>query len=386
MLKKLFFFLGLVVFGQITSAQGIEFEHSSWDEVLAKAKESDKLIFVDAYAVWCGPCKRMAKTLFPQQEAGDYFNANFINVKMDMEKGDGLTLRKKYPVTAFPTLLFIAPNGDLVHSQKGAPRSVAGLLDIAMQANKKFDRSASFKDKYESGDRSYQTMFGLVKGLNKSNKSSLKYANEYLRSQDDLSTEDNVRFIFEAMTQVDSRIYDHFVDHLPQIKQYFTTEDIKEKITSAANKTIDNAIEFDFVELVDEAQEKYKRILPGDAKNFERSSNRQYASATKNVDLFLANAPKKGAGGDDIKQAINMAIKGFSTNEAILKQSEKWAKQLIQSNGDASAYFLQSQVFIAQNKNAQAKKSLEKCLEMTPDNQKEYRLYKEYLKKLQNSN
>ncbi len=42
----------------------IEFFHGTWQEGLQEAKKTGKPIFVDAYAKWCGPCKRMAKTTF----------------------------------------------------------------------------------------------------------------------------------------------------------------------------------------------------------------------------------------------------------------------------------------------------------------------------------
>ncbi len=38
------------------NAQGIEFFKGTWEEALAEAKKQDKILFVDAYAKWCGPC------------------------------------------------------------------------------------------------------------------------------------------------------------------------------------------------------------------------------------------------------------------------------------------------------------------------------------------
>ncbi len=113
-MKKIFLllFAALFVAGQAPaqSTGGIEFESGSFTDVLKKAQESGKLVFMDCYAVWCGPCKLMAKEVFPQKIVGDYFNKNFINYKLDMEKGEGVDIAKKYGIKAYPTFLIL--NGD----------------------------------------------------------------------------------------------------------------------------------------------------------------------------------------------------------------------------------------------------------------------------------
>lgn len=103
----------------ITSAQGIQFIESDWNKALAEAKQQHKLIFLDAYASWCGPCKLLKRNTFPDKAAGEYFNTNFINVAIDMEKGFGPVLLKKYSVNAFPTLIIADENGNLVTYTKG---------------------------------------------------------------------------------------------------------------------------------------------------------------------------------------------------------------------------------------------------------------------------
>ena len=96
-------------------AQGIAFEHDKqWSEVIAKAKKENKLIFLDTYTSWCGPCKRLQLETFPNAEVGKYFNANFVNAKYDMEKGEGIMLASKLQVRAYPTLFFIDPNTEQV--------------------------------------------------------------------------------------------------------------------------------------------------------------------------------------------------------------------------------------------------------------------------------
>lgn len=94
--------------------EGIQFTEASWASVLKKAKAENKIIFLDAYASWCGPCKMLQKNVFTKKEIGDYFNKQFVNVKMDMEKGEGPALTQKYPLDAYPTLFFIDGNGKVV--------------------------------------------------------------------------------------------------------------------------------------------------------------------------------------------------------------------------------------------------------------------------------
>ena len=102
-------------------SQGIKFEEGTWAEVVAKAKAENKPIFLDLYATWCGPCKVMAKDVFTDKSVGDKYNASFISYKIDAEKGEGITLAKKYNLKAYPTVIFVNPaNEKEIHRVVGA--------------------------------------------------------------------------------------------------------------------------------------------------------------------------------------------------------------------------------------------------------------------------
>ena len=85
-MKKILLVIFICLAAFAYAQEGIQFFGGNWEEAIETAKKEHKLIFVDAYAEWCGPCKRMAKEVFTQKELGDFFNKYFINVKMDMEK------------------------------------------------------------------------------------------------------------------------------------------------------------------------------------------------------------------------------------------------------------------------------------------------------------
>lgn len=129
--------------------EGIHFVKGTWAEIVALAKKENKPIFVDCYTVWCGPCKTLAKKVFPQKEVGDYFNANYISYKIDMEKGEGPALKEKFGVSAYPTLLFIdSSSEDVMHKMVGAG-SAAQLLENAKKAPEEAGRVSKLETLYK---------------------------------------------------------------------------------------------------------------------------------------------------------------------------------------------------------------------------------------------
>ena len=95
-------FLALPAMAQ--EGKGIQFFKGTFAQALAKAKAEGKPLFVDFYAVWCGPCKKMEKQIFTQPEVGEYFNKHFVALQLDAEKPENVDVAKTYKVEAFPTL------------------------------------------------------------------------------------------------------------------------------------------------------------------------------------------------------------------------------------------------------------------------------------------
>lgn len=112
---------------------GIEFFHGNFAEAKAIAKSQNKLIFVDAYTTWCGPCRLMASQTFTQPSVGEYFNKNFVNLKMDMESGEGVAFGSQYKVMAYPTLLFLDHTGAVKGRALGA-KPAAELINVGKDA------------------------------------------------------------------------------------------------------------------------------------------------------------------------------------------------------------------------------------------------------------
>lgn len=138
----LLFSLSLLTSG-LASAQtkSVKFESGAWEDIKIKAAKENKLIFLDAYASWCSICKKMDRTVFTNDSVADYFNRHFINAKIDMEKGEGMNLAALYHVNAYPNLLFLDSQGNLLH------RAIGGLqpqefLALAREAQNPGEQNA----------------------------------------------------------------------------------------------------------------------------------------------------------------------------------------------------------------------------------------------------
>lgn len=110
------------------SSEGIKFTEGSWDEIVLKAQKEQKYIFVDFYADWCGPCIWMSKEVFTTDEAGEFFNDNFVNVSIDAEREYQDLVAQTY-IDAFPTLLIYNAEGKEVTRSVGA-LGTAELIDF----------------------------------------------------------------------------------------------------------------------------------------------------------------------------------------------------------------------------------------------------------------
>ena len=157
-MKRLVLLMALAVmnvFGAAAQNRSINFEQvKEWKKIVKKAKKEKKLIFVDCYTSWCGPCKMLASKVFTQDAVADFFNENFVNAKFDMEKdADGVVLKNQFKVQAFPTLVFVDPvTQEVVHRMVGAGQA-EWLIAGGKQAKDPENNLAGMMKRYAAGER-----------------------------------------------------------------------------------------------------------------------------------------------------------------------------------------------------------------------------------------
>lgn len=171
-IKTLLFALLTIVYVKTaysqTKEEGMFFEENkTWKEITAKAVKEDKLIFLDCYTSWCAPCKAMAMNVFPLPEVGAFMNANFINVKFDMEKGEGMALHKQYQryIPGYPTYLLINGKGEVVHQVTGYQEPQAFITEMKKGLGEV--NWIALSKKYEAGNQSFELVYTYLIELGK---------------------------------------------------------------------------------------------------------------------------------------------------------------------------------------------------------------------------
>ena len=111
----------------------IIFIDGSFKDALKQAAAQNKYIFVDAYASWCGPCQLLKATTFHDRKTADFYNGNFVNISIDMEKGEGPMLASAWGITAYPTLIIFDAKGNALLGTMGY-MGAADLIKFGKQA------------------------------------------------------------------------------------------------------------------------------------------------------------------------------------------------------------------------------------------------------------
>ncbi|TAE74641.1 MAG: thioredoxin [Bacteroidetes bacterium] len=211
-MKNIFCFILTFGLTFVVNAQ-ITFETGTWEQAKAKAKKQKKMIFLDAYTTWCGPCKWLSNNVFTDKAVGEFHNAKFVNYKMDMEKGEGPEFAKKFGVDAYPTLLYFTKEGELAHRTVGAAPAPQ-LLAISQDATNSKKQYYTLLKQYEKGERKPDFLRNIALAAKSAQvDKSADIITEYMKilSKSDWDKPENAEFVAMAVKNFDSDAWKYMV-------------------------------------------------------------------------------------------------------------------------------------------------------------------------------
>lgn len=381
----LILFLSILSFNLVAQKKGIQFTQQNWNQVIIQAAKENKIIFIDAYTDWCQPCKKMDKQVFPQKLVGDFYNKNFINVKLNMEKGKGKELKEKYDVFFFPTFLFLTADGTVVHRIAGY-QSVPKLLELGKTAIDPSKRLSAFEQRFTNGDRDPKFLMeytNVRKAAMDGTHNAI--AEAYLATQKDWTTKENLRFIFKQVDDTDSKLFDYMLENKAAFEKQFKASKVAGKIENLIyQKVYDDQGNASLDELDRLFQKVYApKVAEQASSRFKlnyflekRSSEKYAAEAVK----YYSNFPPK-----DPSELSDVAYNFYDldvSNKKLLKKAAKWTKKAVKSDPSFFNYEALAAVYYKLGKKRKATKAAKKAIDAAKEMKEDYSETQELLDKI----
>lgn len=227
--------------------EGINFFSGSWEQAKEQASKENKLIFVDFYTQWCGPCYNMAKNVFVLHSVGVFYNQHFINLKIDAENGEGVDLAKRYKIVSYPTYVFIDPKTEQVVHRSSSRQSAETFIFTGKSAlDPKTSSSYLVKQKVEgSTDGEFLINYANYAG-SCYKKDELSLAIKQLSSLQDYSLSNPMIWaLFKTYALGrDNKYFEDFIANIPKYKQLYGDKEVEDKLFAECQiLTNDNELE-----------------------------------------------------------------------------------------------------------------------------------------------
>lgn len=384
----LFLFSTLAVFAQ----EAIQFQELPFKELVAKAKKDNKIVFIDAYASWCGPCKMMERNVFTKKSVGDYYNSNFVSARFDMEKGEGREIAAKYGVRSYPTYLFLNGDGELV-SQNSGYMEEGMFLTMAQDINSPNNKKGSLKERFAKGEKNPEFLINIMKLNSSSDFDFAKKASERYfenRKKTEEFTKDDVGLLLFFVKSTDDKNYKIFTERKAEIIKFLPEETynefdnqmklakVVEQSVDTQNKTINSEYFMKTAEPLVGKHDAEVKLNQTKLSYYEQNANfPEYEKAAlayyRNTEAFEPNELLKAA------WIFSEHIKTQSS----LKKAAEWAEKSVMRGETSENTYILAKIYSLTGKKDMAKTYAEMSRNLAAQNQKDASLAEKLLQEIQ---
>lgn len=119
------FFLGLLWISTALTgslqATDIPFFQGNFSQVKQKAQQEKKLVMIEFYTDRCGICIKMERQTFSDPGLIRHISGQYIPFRLDGQSfvDEGVELAKRYKVRAYPTIVIVDAQGELIKTLEG---------------------------------------------------------------------------------------------------------------------------------------------------------------------------------------------------------------------------------------------------------------------------
>lgn len=385
-------------------AQGIKFAEphtaAEWDSVKTLAVNSNRVIFVDCYTAWCGPCRWMVREIFPNDTVGRFYNENFICAKIDMEKGIGIGIAKQYNIQSYPTLLYIDQKGTVMHRSVGA-RNAAELISLGEDALNPEKCMDGFTRKYKSGERDPKFIREYLKMLHDGGMETDEIADWYFAfiNGEKLLTKENYEMIELFVRSSYHPVFPFLLANREKFYAFADKKSIEEIIIRAYDAALDEAYSYEhkngsYVAVFKDEKKFHNAIREIQSSGFERSeelilsANASYYLAKNEMEKYVQSMTSyinKYKMND--WQKLNEVAWNFYENEKItgkaaLEQALAWVNKSVEIDGNSYNYDTKAAILCKLGNKAEAITAAEKAIQLAEKTNADASATKELLEKI----
>jgi thioredoxin-related protein len=222
--------MSTILNAQDTLKPGINFRPITLEQALVAAKAENKPVFMHCYADWCHFCINMRDSVFTNKEVGDFYNANFINIMMEMEK-EGAELNKTLGISTFPSQVFYDTNGEIMHRGVGR-RMKQSFIVLGREALDPSRQMRTYKRIVESDTASQNDVYYFFRSFENANSNQQQMVNDYLMKQHDSAFTNafNWRIVYDFMKDPNYPVMNRVVKNKKSFEKKYTTDSVNNKI------------------------------------------------------------------------------------------------------------------------------------------------------------
>ncbi len=346
-----------VFFGIRTYSQEILFKEldsqADWQSALEESATNGKDIFLDIYATWCGPCKMMDANVYTNPAVYEYYNSNFVNLKVDGESAFGRVLASQYSLTAYPTMYFVSASEAMIYQVVGY-REPEALL-------------ASGTNVKDSGKR-YMELLGLFKSTNDLTpeqsaeflKLCVKFEDKYhinLLAKDiaasytesDILNPDNKAIVMAVGGDIDSETVMLVIKNAASLKVAWGSNDFGTYLSEVFNTTMASAAESrDSIRMERIATEfipVYMIDMPDRIAEAQLTTRKIYYAQTNNWLNYISSVEKHAEEFESTNPVFLYSeayyvVENQFVNPLMMDKANEWVNQAILQSPNFESYFL----------------------------------------------
>lgn len=341
------FFQVMVLFPILSNGQGVYFESMDWATLKAKAKASDKPIFVDTYAAWCEPCKWMNENVFSKEDVGLFFNENYLSYKIDVDGEDGEKFAKEYRITSYPTLLYFNSEGELVHRLVGAFKA-EDLVQKSKDALRPSCQIYTLEKEFQNGKKELKFLKKYAQALIFVGEDYHKVTERYLEvvGQEALVEEEHFSFLEHYVNDYKHPVYRYVAANKADFVLALGVERVENYLDAAFNHKCYTIIENGSSKAVIKAfLQEVKQVLPDRLDYFKTRIDFYQKRGNERNSYRLAKKYEKHCKDAKSLNAIaRYMLEVYDKNPIYLEKALDWAERAILL--EESIYTLETKAMI----------------------------------------